>query len=700
MKVASVQSRQRKQQERSVLAKASSRRLLGRVNFLLVVGLSAGVASWAQDPPQDLSSLTIEQLMNVQVEGAALHPQTLEEAPASVSIITAEDIRKYGYRTLGEALASVRGFYTSYNRSYTTVGVRGFQLPGDYASRFLVMVNGHNMADNVLNYMLFFGPDFPIEMNLIKRIEIIRGPSSALYGSNGIFATINIITKSPDEVGPLSLTTDIGSFGEKKAQVTAVVPIGKQAKLLISGSIFNNNGESPLFFPEFNAPATNNGLAVRMDNEKGYHFFSNLTWRNWSVMAQFSDRDKIQPISWGNVVFNDRGTNVNDSRNFVEAAYTRELASGTLRWRTYYDSYRYQGRADYPLDLGDSSSGIEDNRTLFDGKWIGTELTYRFDVAHVGALTVGGEGKIDLRNLQRDQDVWPASVQYLNVSRPDRSLALFAQDERRLSDHWTLNVGARLDVSVLRQSSTSPRVALIFQPSSVWTYKFLYGRGFRNPSAFELFYGDGLSGLANPQARPEKADTFEVDMERKIGKRMRLVTAAYHYRLRDLLVGTRAEKGLLQYQNVGKIHATGFEIEINGRLSRWLEATASYAIQKSVDDVERDTLENSPDHLAKLHFAIPLGHKFEVSSGMQYYSARLTFGQAIVAPVYLADLTITARRLLPNFDAQFGIRNAFNRNYFDPIALDPRVDAMRQPGRAFFVRLIAHGRDELKRAQK
>ena len=202
------------------------------------------------DPtPPDLTALTLEQLLDLHVEAAALHPQTLEDAPASVTILTAEDLRKYGYRTLGEALASVRGFYGSYDRSYHSIGVRGFNLPGDYASRFLIMVNGHNMADHIFDSMLWFGVDFPIEMSLIKQIEIIRGPSSALYGSNGIFATINIVTKTPEQAGPPALITDAGSYGEKKAQIMVAEPLGKHASFLFSGSVFNNAGESPSVFP-------------------------------------------------------------------------------------------------------------------------------------------------------------------------------------------------------------------------------------------------------------------------------------------------------------------------------------------------------------------------------------------------------------------------------------------------------------------
>ena len=635
----------------------------------------------ADQPTVDLNALTIEQLMQVQVVGAALHPQTLQDAPASVTISTAEDIRKYGYRTLGEALSAVRGFYVTNDRTYETIGVRGFNLPGDYDGHVLVMVNGHNMADNIFDYMLFFGNGFPIDMNLIKQIEIIRGPASALYGSNAIFATINVITKSPAEAGPLTVTTDTGSFGEKKIQVMDTASVGS-AKVLFSGSVYSNTGESPLFFPQFNTPQNNYGKAVDLNGEKGYHFFANLVWGNWTVTAAFSDHNQVQPISWGPTIFNDRGTHNDDQRNFIDAVYERLIAGGTLRWRTYYDSYHYLGRFDYALGNG----GVQDNRQRDLGDWVGTQLTYRIRPSFAGDITLGAESKVDIRALMTDFDVSPSPIQDVSINRPNRSLGLVFQDEKKLSNRWKLDLGLRFDISKYGRAFLSPRAALLYQHSE-WAVKFLYGRSFRNPSTYQLFYGDGLASQANPNARPETANTVEVDLDRKIGKRMNLQASAYGYRLYNFLLGAALPSGSIQYQNDDRIQAEGVELEINGRPTNWLEAAASYALQWTRDDT---FLENSPRHLAKLRLAAPLGRRFDLSSGMQYQSSRLTLAGNTVPPVYLADFTLTSRHLLRDFDVRLGVRNAFNRNYSDPVELNPAVDTIPQPGRSFFVEMIAH----------
>jgi hypothetical protein len=244
--------------------------------------------------------------------------------------------------------------------------------------------------------------------------------------------------------------------------------------------VYNNTGESPLYFSQFDTPQTNYGNASDMNGEKGYHFFSTLVWRIWTITAAFSAHDQIQPISWGPTIFNDRGTQNTDQRNFVDAVYALQIGGGTLRWRTYYDSYHYQGRFEYRLNDG---TGIEDNRQNAFGDWVGTQLTYRFRTSPAGDFTVGAESKIDIPNLQTDADVSPVPFQYLSTSNPDRTIAFIAQDEKRLSKRWKLDLELRIDKSRYHPDFVSPRAALSINVPSGRT-SFSTAEVFGTPARF------------------------------------------------------------------------------------------------------------------------------------------------------------------------------------------------------------------------
>ncbi len=239
-----------------------------------------------------------------QVVGAALHSQTLAEAPASVTVITAAEIHQFGYRTLGDVLASARGFTVTTDHITLSSGVRGFAVPGDFNTCFLVMINGHAMTDIVGDSNSFFGQDFGLDLDLVDRVEIIRGPSSALYGTNGILATINIVTKTPVDSPKMLVSTETGTGGPEKLLLMTSLNLGRGANLLVEGSGFIGNGEN-LFVPSFDTSPENRGIANHVDAQSGYHTFVNLEWGAWNFTGYFNQHLEDTPILGGGTQFND-----------------------------------------------------------------------------------------------------------------------------------------------------------------------------------------------------------------------------------------------------------------------------------------------------------------------------------------------------------------------------------------------------------
>ena len=191
------------------------------VGIFVALLLCASVAR-AQDSAPSLSGMSLEELMKVRVEtvyGASKFLENVSDAPASISIITADDIQRHGYSTLAEALASVRGLYVIYDRNYSYLGVRGFVRQSDFNARVLVLIDGHRYNDNI-----FDGGDigtmFPVDLSLIDHIEIIRGPGSAVYGPGAVIAVINVVTKRGRDLSGWQIFASAGSWESYKTRLS------------------------------------------------------------------------------------------------------------------------------------------------------------------------------------------------------------------------------------------------------------------------------------------------------------------------------------------------------------------------------------------------------------------------------------------------------------------------------------------------
>jgi len=306
------------------------------------------------------------------VYGASKMEQKSSEAPSSVSLITADEIKRYGYRTLAEAIQSVQGFNVSYDRNYSFLGARGINL-GDFNSRILVLVDGHRINNNLTDGAYLDTAAF-IDIDLVDRIEIIRGPGSVLYGNNAFFGVINVITRNGGQVNGAEVSGEYGSFDSYKGRFSYGQSFTNGLQFLFSGSLYDSAGEEDLFYKEFNTPAQNNGIAHDLDDDAFKSFFGSISYQGLTLEGGYLWREKGNPTAQYGTTFNDPRLRTTDERGYVNLKYTRSFENlFDLTAQVYYDRNNFS--IGYPQALTIGTNTLDLTTTEEDvGEWWGTEL--------------------------------------------------------------------------------------------------------------------------------------------------------------------------------------------------------------------------------------------------------------------------------------------------------------------------------------
>ena len=654
------------------------------LTLVCVLSMSRAVAA------QSLTDLSLEDLMKIdagQVFGASERLQPSIEAPASVSFITAREIQRYGYRTLADILRSVRGMYVTNDRNFSWVGIRGFGKPGDYNSRILLLINGHRVNDNVFG-QAEIGAEFGLDPAMFERVEIIRGPASSLYGDSAFFAVVNVITRSGASLGGSSLTVESGTLGTRLVRSSAGHRLPNGADIAVSATYEHSDGVKKLFFPAFDTPETNNGVAEGLDAEGMKQLYGRFSLGGLTITSMYGTRQRVVPTASSQSQFNQQiwREQSTDRHGLFDADYARSFGETRLTVRGSYDRFTYSGTYPWAVEADGTPT------LVVDTEGIGS----RWSVSSGVTRTVFGRHTVRaglefIDNLHQNQ--WAGfrldAEPFLDVQNSSTQQALYVQNETRVTPWLIASAGLRYD-RYEQFDRVTPRTALIVLPSASQSFKYLYGGAFRAPNEFErneVYFGEHVRRL-----RPESIDTHEFVWERYFSDRLRTAVSTYWYKADRLISAAIDETAFLgsTYVNQGQVRAKGLELEAQLRLRGEARALVSYAVQRTADRDTRAELPNSPRHLAKARVSLPgpIRRSF-VSLEGQYLSSRATVPRPTPEGLFVGSrvsgaATVNAtlvQSLGQAWELTAGVRNLFDTKYSDPVSDQHVQEAVEQNGR-------------------
>lgn len=672
-----------------IFRRTLDRTLIVLVLLFLPILNSQNAFAQAKAATPNVLDMSVEDLMSIEIDsvyGASGFKQKVTEAPASVTIITSDDIQKHGYRTLADILRNVRGFYISYDQNYSYVGVRGFGLPGDYNSRVALMIDGHRMNDNIYEGNLL-GTDFPLDVALIDHVEIIRGPNSSQYVASAFLAVINVVTKRAADLPKVTVSGEVGSYGTYDGHISYGNKFSNGLEVLVSGTVYDSHGQDRMFFNEFNTPANNNGIAVNADGDESHQLFANLSWGDFTLQGVFGSRDKTIPTAPFGSVFDVTGTHTIDQRGYLDLRYAHAIGHGwSLTNRIYFDVYNNDGTYIYDYSATGGPSRVM-NENFAHGKWWGDEVTLSKQIFEKQRLSVGMEFRDNFQQNQGNYDLLPFT-QYFSDYRSSTEFSLYAQDEIHLLKNLVLNVGLRYDHYSTFGGTTNPRAALIYNPWTKTTFKFLYGQSFRPPNSFELFY-DAPGNEANPLLKPETVKTMEVVWEQYFANHFRITVSGFYYPIRSLIseqIDPITQNAF--FSNVGSLNIRGADFELARKFAAGLQGTFSYSFQDATDPSTGLAVTNSPRHILQAGLSVPvIKQKLFASMDLQYIS-RLTALTGAYAPGYVVpNVTLFSRNLRKGWDISASLYNIFNNKFGDPGGAGLAENILYQDGRNFRVKI-------------
>ena len=624
----------------------------------------------------ELGAMSLDSLLDVEVTAASKFPQRIGESASSATVISAAEIRALGFRTLAEALASIRGLSVGSDRTYAYLGVRGLSAPGDYNTRVLLLIDGIRVNDSVYDQAML-GSEFPLDLSVVDSIEFIPGQGSAIHGANALFGVVNVVTRKIAGRDEARAGLVVGS-GRSSAGSAMLNLAGSEGRgLLLSATVGHSDGHD-LYYPGYDTPETNHGVSTGADGERANKLLLKLDGGNGlSGLLIYSDRWKGLPAAIG-TIFGDSGNRYRDTTTLASVTLDTRLDDATeLRQRLYTGRYDFEG--DYRVDYAPGTLNVDTAKA----RWWGLESSAVTTRLAGHKLAFGADLQWTPHRDQSNFDATEPPAVYLDDHRSARSLSFFAEDQVELSTRFSLTAGARYDRTTgdgIEHSAFSPRLAAVFRPDERSVLKYIYGAAFRPPNAYEADYA--IPGeppyKANPALRNESVRGHEIALEYRPAPSARWLVSVYSNQARDLIVQTTdPADGALVFRNQGSLRTTGIEIEGEWLLPNGARIRANASGQHVGDAAGGDVVSTAPRRLANLMVTWPLGAAWNLGLHSALVGRR---GEA--AGYGTTSLTLSTAAPWRGWDASLSMYNVFDRHATDPGSDPVFIPTVPQDGRS------------------
>ncbi len=691
-------------------------------SFMFSVGMANAYAE--SDVPEDLFALSPAELASIPVTIASGTETPFFRSAAVTTVITADDIETMGATDLHEVLETVPGMYVSIQAVTNdyVYSMRG--ISNQTGSRVLFMMNGTRFNVPYKGSMMT-GMEIPVEA--IERIEVIRGPGSALYGADAFAGVVNIITKKAKDIDGTVLGIRGGNndtqsiWGQQSGQLLGW-NIAASLQYAHNNADKNRIIEADLQTKMDQLFSTSASLApgpMQTQVERwNAHLSAQRKYVDFNFWA-FAEVGLGMRAGAGGALDNRGRVNGNSYLSDLRLSSEDFFKNWELKAKLSYldtatqsDFFNFPAGAILPLDANNNFNPINPTQTVFfpNGMRTRVEIANRIPSAGFTATYKGlSRHLFQFRAAYRYEEITtrekrnygagvdsPGGALVDLTGGPNTFLAahhrdiwsFVLQDEWQIETDWQLTAGIRYDEYSDFGSTFNPRAALIWDINPELTAKLLYGQAFRAPSFLEQFQKNSQLFIGNAVLRPEKIETTELAMDYRPVQNLRTAVNIFYYEIKDLIIPFSTGT-INRVSNQPGIHAYGGEFEWDWRFWQDWRFKGNYAWQQTRNIATKSRANWQPEHLLYSAVAWNFLPNWQVQTQLHWVGHQFINNQgdrAALSDYETVDLTLNGKKLLGFIDVTGSVRNLFDSHGKNP-SIRAYQNYLPIPARSFYLEM-------------